>query len=127
MPSQIRGTIQTSNLVATVSLPGTYTYEWKASVPGTFTTPVNSGLTSTTTFTPDDVNATTQIVITCVATDAACARSAFDSKGTALVPSVPMLETKALSYSIASNCDNNTFTFNLFDSVPQMLMQVQEL
>ena len=114
VPAQIRGTISTTGLTATVTGTGSFTYEWKASVPGTFSAPTSA----VTNFTPADVSSTTQTVITCIVKDIACSRTAFDSKGTAVVPSVPMLETKVLSYAIASNCDNNTFTFNLFDSVP---------
>jgi hypothetical protein len=121
VPSQMRGTVAASGLTATVSLPGTYKYEWKSSVPGTFTpsaTITSTTLTATSvTFTPADVNSNTQAVITCVVTDANCSRSAFDSKGTVVTPSMPTLNSAALTYSAKSDCSNNTLTINVFQDV----------
>lgn len=121
VPSQMRGTVAATGLTATVSIPGTYKYEWKSSVPGTFSpsaTISSTTLTATTvTFTPADVNSNTQAVITCVVTDANCSRSAFDSKGTEVVPSRPTLNSAALTYSAKSDCANNTLAINVFQDV----------
>ena len=114
VPSQIRGTVTYTGLTATVSSgTGSYTYQWKSSVPGTFSAPTSS----VTNFIPADVNNSTQAVITCIATDVSCSRSAFDSKGTVVVPSTPALNSAPLTYSVSSDCDNNAFTFNLLSAV----------
>ena len=114
VPSQVRGTVTYTGLTATVSSgTSTYTYQWKSSVPGTFTAPTSS----VTNFIPADVSNSTQAVITCIVTDAACSRSAFDSKGTVVVPSRPALNAIPLTYTVTSDCDNNAFTLNLLSEV----------
>ncbi len=121
VPTQLNGNSvshpNSYTFVATASTADTYTFQWKSSVPGSFSTPTNTTTTSTVVFTPNDVTSATQAVISCIATASTCSRSAFDSKGTTVIPSVPSLNSAALTLNVKSDCANNAFTFNVFDSV----------
>jgi hypothetical protein len=110
VPTQmVAGTTYTGLTATAVTSNGPVTYQWSASVPGTFSAPTSA----TTSFTPSNVSTATNCSISCVVTDA-CGRSTFDTKGgIVLMPNGASISAAAISQS--TNCVTNTLSFDVFD------------
>jgi hypothetical protein len=96
---------------------GAITYQWNASVPGTFDAATRN--TASTTFTPDDVLGSVPCVITCVITEP-CGRVSFDAKKVIVVPRpvIHLITGIPINKTIADGCTSASLTFNIFDNNP---------
>lgn len=114
VPTQMKA-LAATNLTSTVTGDGgPFTYQWKASVAGTF---LPSATSANPTFTPSAVTNATTVVFSLVVTDANCSRVSFDQKKTTIIPANPPLTVNAISKSMSGDCSaNNSITFNVFDS-----------
>lgn len=114
VPAQMTA-LAAASLTSTVTGDGgPFTYQWKASVAGTF---LPSATSANPTFTPSAVTNATTVVFSLVVTDANCSRVSFDQKKTTIIPANPPLTVNAISKSMSGDCSaNNSITFNVFDS-----------
>ena len=114
VPAQMTA-LAAANLTSTVTGDGgPFTYQWKASVAGTF---LPSATAANPTFTPSAITNATTVVFSLVVTDANCSRVSFDQKKTTIIPANPPLTVNAISKSMSGDCSaNNSITFNVFDS-----------
>lgn len=105
----------TMNATATGSGTG-FTYQWSASVAGTFSNP-NS---ATTTFTPSAaITSATPCIFTVVVTES-CGRISFESKKVTIIPppSGHTLTNIDITKNIPNSCASASITFNVFDGNP---------
>ena len=113
VPSQLTAGTTSATLTAANSGTGSVTtYQWSATVAGTF----SSATSGTTTFTPStSITSATTCIITCVATES-CGRVSFDSKTINIIPQNPPLSSANITKSIPDGCVTGSVTFNVFDS-----------
>lgn len=103
------------NATATGSGTG-FTYQWSASVAGTFSNPTSA----ITTFTPSSsITTATSCVLTCVVTEA-CGRVSFESKKITIIPpsGIHTLTNVDITKAIADGCTTSSVTFNVFTGNP---------
>jgi len=105
--------VASAPFTATVTGTGTgFTYQWRASVAGTF----SAATSASTTFTPSNsITSSTPCIITCVVTES-CGRISFDSKKVTVIPPSPTLDLPVVDIikSIADGCASAAITFNVF-------------
>ena len=104
-----------TSLSATVTGSGTgYTYQWSASVAGTF----SNANAANTTFTPSSsITSLTTCIITCIVTES-CGRVSFDSKKVNIIPppASHTLTNVPITKAISDGCTVATIKFNVFDN-----------
>jgi gliding motility-associated-like protein len=112
VPAEMKAGTAYNGFTVNVTGSGSFTYQWKSSVPGTFSNPTGA----TTSFTPaSNITSATNCVITCVVTDN-CGRSGFDSKGVVVLPASTPITAAAISKTAQADCGTAIpINFNVFD------------
>jgi gliding motility-associated-like protein len=114
------GTTMTAGSATTLtaSVTGTatgLTYQWTASVSGTF----SNANAATTTFTPSSsISSSTNCIITCTVTES-CGRVSFDRKKLVVKPpSTYTLVNRDTTINVAATCTSPSVKFNVFTNNP---------